>query len=146
MIFVWSDMTLTLGLQTSFKLPHTLVKGATCVNYAPFYSKEEKICLGQIIFKVGAKSLYTRFSYVMFIWSTNQIRPSGKCTYSEKKDFCIVRFDLDSLLASFIQGYFIPLYKRSMRYIWPRGEKLSSRQGFYIKFSNDLNLRPSIIV
>lgn len=31
------------------------------MNYAPFYSKEEKICLGQIIFKVGAKSLYTRF-------------------------------------------------------------------------------------
>lgn len=63
-----------------------------------------------------------------------------------KRDFCIVRFDLDFLLASFIQGYFIPLYKRSMRYIGPRGEKLSSRQGFYIKFFNDLNLRPSIIV
>lgn len=60
--------------------------------------------------------------------------------YTKKKDFRIVRFDLDSLLARFIQGYFIPLCKRSMRYIGPRGENLSSRQGFYIKFFNDLTL------
>lgn len=70
-------MTLTLGLQTSFNVTaYSLVKGAMCGNYAPFYSKEEKICLGQIIVKVGAKSLLHPFfiCHVYMKYEPNQAK------------------------------------------------------------------------
>lgn len=133
---IWYDLN-TWSTNIIQVTAYSLVKGATCVNYATFYSKEEKICLGQIIFKVGAKSLYTRFSYVMFIWSTSQIRPCGKCTYSEKRIFALS----DLTLILYLQALF-----KVISYPYINEVCGTLDQGFYIKFSIDLNLRPSIIV